>query len=220
MKTAGLIGGLGPESTMDYYRRIVDACNPAPPLIINSLDVQKIIAFMTSDRAAAVDYLVREIQRLADAHADFGAIAANTPHILFDEVQARSAIPLISIVETVYTAARTAGLKRLGLLGTRFTMREGLYPDAAVPTLEEQELIHDKYINELLEGRFLPKTRALLLRIVDQLIERHHIDGLILGGTELPLLLRDTSYHGVRFLDTTAIHVDAIVAAIHSDAAI
>src|SRR5207253_10985015 len=73
------------------------------------------------DRAAAVDYLVREIQRLADAHADFGAIAANTPHILFDEVQARSAIPLISIVETVYTAARTAGLKRLGLLDRKST---------------------------------------------------------------------------------------------------
>jgi aspartate racemase len=93
-----------------------------------------------------------------------------------------------------------------------------LYRDAIAPSAEEQDIVHDKYLNEVVKGKFLPETREKLLRIADRLIDEEHIDGLILGGTELPLLLRDEMYRGVPLLDTTAIHVDAIVTAIQSDA--
>ena len=215
MRRAGLVGGLGPESTIDYYHRIVEAV-PDAEIIINSIVVQKMIDYITSDRAAAADYLVRAIDQLARAGADFAAITANTPHIVFDRVAPRSALPLISIVDAARNAARERGLQRVGIFGTRFTMQERLYGDAITPTPAEQDTIHDKYMNELLKGSFRNETREQLLRIADRLIDEHHIDGLILGGTELPLLLRDKSYRGIPLLDTTAIHVEAIMKAIRS----
>jgi len=217
LKIAGLVGGLGPESTIDYYRRIVTAC-PDAEIIINSIVIRKFLDLIANDRRAATDYLVRAIEQLARAGADFGAITANTPHIVFDEVQARSPIPLISIVGATENAARARGLARLGIFATRFVVQARLYRDAIAPSAEEQEIVHDKYLNEVVKGKFLPETREKLLRIADRLIDEEHIDGLILGGTELPLLLRDEMYRGVPLLDTTAIHVDAIVTAIQSDA--
>ncbi len=215
MKTAGLIGGIGPESTIDYYRQIISACRERsasyPSLIINSIDLPKMLDFIATDRDAATEYLVAEVKRLAHAGADFAALAANTPHIVFDAIRRRSPIPMISIVEVTCNAARAAGLKRLGLFGTRFTMQGRLYPEAIIPAPDEQELIHEKYMNELVKGTLLPETRMKLLEIAERMIDRDRIDGLILGGTELPLLLRDTSVRGVPLLDTTKIHVNAIV---------
>ncbi|HEY6844197.1 MAG TPA: amino acid racemase [Thermoanaerobaculia bacterium] len=215
MRRAGLVGGLGPESTIDYYHRIVEAV-PDAEIIINSIVIQKMIEYISNDRAAAADYLVRAIEQLARAGAGFAAITAITPHIVFDRVVPRSALPLISIVDAARNAARERGLQRLGLFATRFTMQARLYGDAITPAAAEQDVIHDKYMNELLKGTFRDATREQLLRIADRLIDEHHIDGLILGGTELPLLLRDKSYRGIPLLDTTAIHVEAIVRAIQS----
>jgi aspartate racemase len=165
------------------------------------------------------DYLVAEVERLARAGADFGLLASNTPHIVFDEIRRRSPIPLISIVETTCQSAKALGLKKLGLFGTRFTMQGRFYPDVfsregirlAVPDPEEQTYIHDKYLGELVHGVIRPETRAGLLRIVEQLKERNGIDGLILGGTELPSILQDAGDRGIPFLDTTKIHVERVV---------
>jgi aspartate racemase len=227
MKTVGIIGGIGPESTIEYYRLLIagyrertrDDSNPS--IIINSIDVNKLLDFMERrelDRAA--EYLSVEVQRLARAGADFGLVAANTPHIVFDEVSSRSPIPLLSIVEATCEAARTLGLKRLGLFGTRYTMKARFYADVfsregmtlIMPDDDEQAYIHDKYINELLKNIFLPETRERLLLIVDQLRARENIEGLILGGTELPLILNDVQDREIPFLDTTRIHVNAAVA--------
>jgi aspartate racemase len=112
------------------------------------------------------------------------------------------------------------GLKRLGLFGTLFTMQGQFYPEVfskagmalVKPDGGEQAYIHNKYMSEMVQGTFLPETRERLLAIVDRLREREGIDGIILGGTELPLILRDDAREGVRFLDTTRIHVKAIVA--------
>ena len=227
MKTVGIIGGIGPESTIDYYRSMIavyrqestDGSNPS--IIINSVNMQKVLAMFEASKFGEVaEYLAPELQRLAEAGADFGLLAANTPHIVFDEIQRRSPIPLISIVQATCDAAKARGLKRLGLFGTRFTMRGRFYPDVfskegialSVPEPDEQDYIHDKYMNELVKGIFLPETRAGLLAIVDRLAEREKIDGVILGGTELPLILRDAEHHGIPFLDTTQIHVRAAVA--------
>jgi aspartate racemase len=227
MKTVGIIGGIGPESTIDYYRSMIatyrqesaDGSNPS--IVINSINMPKMVAlFDANELDEVVEYLGPELQRLAGAGADFGLLAANTPHIVFDEVQRRSPIPLISIVEATCDAAKARGLKRLGLFGTRFTMRGRFYPDVfskagiavSVPEPDEQDYIHDKYMGELVKGILLPETRAGLLAIVDRLAVREKIEGLILGGTELPLILRDAEYHGIPFLDTTQIHVRAAVA--------
>lgn len=227
MKTAGIIGGIGPESTIEYYRFIIEAYREQkpdgsyPPLIINSINLKMLIDLMEANELAEVaERLVAEVNRLARAGADFGLFASNTPHIVFDEVRRRSPIPLISIVEAACEAAKDLGLKRLGLFGTRFTMRAQFYPEVfsrkgmtlVVPDEGEQDYIHDKYMGELLKDIFLPETRQGLLMIVDRLKEREGIEALILGGTELPLILRDVTDRGIPFLDTTRIHVKAVVA--------
>ena len=116
MVTAGLVGGLGPESTIDYYRRILEAWrqhdpSSSPSLVIDSLDVQRGLQLVASDRAAFTDYLLESIRRLAAAGVDFIAITANTPHLVFDELAAHSSVPLISIVEVSARAARQRALQ-------------------------------------------------------------------------------------------------------------
>ena len=227
MKTVGVIGGIGPESTIEYYRLLVAAYRAQktdgsyPPIIINSINLKAVVDLLEANNLAGVaDCFVGEIQKLAGAGAECGLLAANTPHIVFDEIRRRSPIPLVSIVEATCEAARVSGLKRLGLLGTRFTMQGKFYPSVfssaqialVMPQPDEQIYIHEKYMNELVKGIILPETRQGLLRIVDRLREQHGIDGLILAGTELPLILGDVTNRGIPFLDTTRIHVQAIAA--------
>jgi aspartate racemase len=226
MRTSGMIGGLGPESTVDYYRSIIArfrALKPDggyPHVIINSLDVDKGIALLDAGRLGELaDYLTTGVELLVRAGADFGFIAANTPHLVFDEVQRRSAIPLLSIVRVTCDYTKALGLKKVGLFGTGFTMRASFYPEefqragiALVrPKESEREFIHGKYIGELLNNRFLPETRTEILNIAQRMRSEDGIEALVLAGTELPLLLRDTASPGIEFLDTTVIHVKAIV---------
>jgi aspartate racemase len=227
MKTLGIIGGIGPESTIEYYRAIIAgyrerrADGDYPSIIINSINLTRMIDLITANELAVVtDTLVAEVERLARAGADFGLLASNTPHIVFDEVQSRSSIPLLSIVQAACDTAKVLGLKKVGLFGTRFTMQAGFYPavfakagiEAILPQLDEQTFIHEKYMGELLNNIFLEETRERLLAIVGRMKKRDGIEALILGGTELPLILRDSSSTGIPFLDTIQIHAKAAVA--------
>jgi len=227
MKTVGIIGGLGPESTVDYYQRIIalyrqrTADGHYPEFIVVSVDLRKGLDFMDANELSGMaDYLLEAIGRLARAGADFAIISANTPHIVFDDVAPNSPIPLISIVEATCAAAKARKLKRLALVGTRYTMQANFYPkvlaregiDLLMPEREDQDYIHEKYFSELVPGKFLPETRAGLLAIVDRMKAKSGIDGVILAGTELPLLLRDPDHNGIPFLDTTKIHCEAAVA--------
>src|SRR5215510_1822650 len=124
MKTAGIIGGIGPESTLEYYRLIVALYrerNPNgsyPRLVINSIDLQTMRKLIEANNLPDLtEFLLGEIRKLADAGADFGALSANTPHLVFDALRRRSPIPLISIVEVTCETAKARGLKRLGLFG-------------------------------------------------------------------------------------------------------
>jgi len=225
MRTLGIIGGIGPESTIDYYRLIISTYRERkgdesyPSVVINSIDLNTVRDLVTAGQLKSLaEHLVSEIHKLARAGAHLGLLAANTPHIVFDEIQQGSPIPLISIVQATCHAAKTLGLNRLGLVGTRFTMQGRFYFDVfsrqditlVVPDEDEQTYIHDKYMNELVNGMFLPETRQQLLNIVQRLKNRDHIQALILGGTELPLILRDADA-GIPFLDTARIHVGAAV---------
>ena len=225
MKTLGLIGGTGPESTVEYYRLLTaqhreKADGALPLLIINSVNLKQLIEWMGANELGKVtDYLVNAIEQLQKAGADFGALTANTAHIVFDELKQRCSLPLISIVEAACERVQSLGLKTVGLFGTRYTMQAPFYPKVfsrtdvklVMPNDQEQEFIHDKYFNELLKDLFLPETRAGLLAIADEMKARDGIEGLILGGTELPLLLRDEEHNGIRLLDTTRIHVDRLL---------
>ena len=227
MKTLGIIGGLGPESTLDYYQRIIALFRERtgdkhyPEFVIVSVNLRKGLDFMeANDLSGMANYLLEGIDKLARTGADFGIISANTPHIVFDDVASRSPIPLISIVEATCATARTQNLKRLALFGTRYTMQAKFYPkvfareaiELLVPDSSDQDYIHDKYFSELVPGKFLPETRAGLLAVVDRMKGTNDIDGVILAGTELPLILRDPIHNGIPFLDTTKIHVEAAVA--------
>ncbi len=226
MRTAGMIGGLGPESTIDYYRSIIARVRARKPetgyphVIINSLDVDKGIAMLDAGRLDNLaEYIGAGVESLARAGADFGFIAANTPHLVFDEVQRGSAIPLLSIVHATCNHARALGLRKVGLFGTGFTMRASFYPEAfqragitlVRPKEAEQEFVHRKYIGELLKNQFLPETRKEILSVAQRMKNEDGIEALVLAGTELPLLLRDSGSPGIDFLDTTVIHVEAIV---------
>lgn len=226
MKLLGIIGGIGPESTVDYYQTIVGLYRERKPdgsypaLVINSVDMQRLRnAFEAGELAAIVDYILPELHRLQRAGADFGLLAANTPHLVFDDLQRQSPIPLISIVAVTCDAAKARGLKRLALFGTRFTMTARLYPDVfskegiavVIPEPADQDYIHEKYLGELVNGIFLPETRGGLLAIVDRMARQNNIDGVILGGTELPLILREPDHNGIPFLNTTRIHCEAAI---------
>jgi aspartate racemase len=227
MKTLGIIGGIGPESTVVYYRQIVASYREQkqdgsyPPILINSIDLTKMLDLIGANELAQVTaYLVGEVEKLARAGADFGLLAANTPHLVFDGISRQSPIPLISIVEVTCEAAQALGLEKIGLFGTRFTMKERFYPDEfskagialVIPEQEEQTYIHDKYMTELVNGIILPETRERLLSIVKRMIEQQGIEGLILGGTDLSLIFKDVQQVGIPFLDTTQIHVKCAVA--------
>jgi len=226
MKIIGMIGGIGPESTIDYYRRLLEGAqkrNPGGPalqIIINSIDLQKGLDLLGRNQLNELtEYIVPEVMRLHSAGVDFGFLAANSPHIVFGDIARRSPIPLVSIVEATCAEAKRQQFTHVGLFGTRFTMNGRFYPEVftreglqlTVPTADEQDYIHDKYLNELIPGKFLPETRDGLLAIATRMKKQDGIQALILGGTELPLILTDSSLLGVPFLDTTQIHVDAIL---------
>jgi aspartate racemase len=220
----GLVGGLGPESTVDYYRRIIERWqktdpSTTPAMVIDSLDPSKALRLVASDRTAFVDYILGSIHRLEGAGVDFIAITANTPHLAFDELAARSSVPMLSIVEVCAEEAKRRGLRRPLLLGTRFTMEAEFYPsvlarhglDVVVPDETDRTWVHARYVDQLLEGDFRDETRDEFVALVARIRSARGTDAVILGGTELPLLLRADRVAGLPVLDTTELHVRAIV---------
>lgn len=229
MTRVGLVGGLGPESTIDYYRRILAAWErdeplSAPALLIDSLDVKLGLRLVEHDRAGLVEYLLASLDRLRRAGVDFAVLTANTPHLVFDDLAARTPLPLLSIVEVCADEAARRGLTRLALLGTRFTMEAPFYPTVfgrrgmtvVAPEPDDRTWLHERYVGELLKGDFRAETREGVVGLVERLRGRERVEAVILGGTELPLLLTDDAVAGLPVLDTTALHVAAIVRRLRS----
>ena len=224
MQRLGLVGGLGPESTIDYYRRILEASRRAelsesPSIVIDSLDVDRGLYLSGNDRAGLIEYVMGSIERLTNAGADFIAIAANTPHMVFDELAQQSRVPIVSIVEACAAEAARRGLRKLLLLGTRFTMEAPFYPtvfarnqvEIVSPDASDRVWVHDRYVNRLLKGDFKDEVRREFVALITRMRDEHRLDGVVLGGTELTILLGDPVVAGLPMLDTTALHVQAIV---------
>jgi aspartate racemase len=224
MKTIGMVGGIAPESTIDYYRTLLSTAQErgvaeAPSILIDSLDVKRLLALATADdRDGLAAYLLQSVAALARGGAGVAFIAANTPHLVFDAVEAGAPIPLVSIVTATCAEAERRGLKRLALIGTRFTMQGGFYQAAfasrgleiVLPAGDDLAYVHDKYVGELVRAIFNADTRTGYLDVLRRLRADAAIDGVILGGTELPLLLRGVDYP-LPMLDTTRIHVNAVL---------
>jgi aspartate racemase len=224
MASVGLVGGLGPESTIDYYRRIIETweredSSTAPSIVIDSLDFRQALRLVGNDRPGLIEYLLGSLRRLAAAGVDFVAMTANTPHIVFDELVSRSPVPLLSIVDVCAEEAHRRGLRRLALVGTRFTMEARFYPEACArygvaviaPNEADRGWVHERYVGQLLKGEFRDDTRREFISLVSRLRDQQSIDGVILAGTELPLLLTTSVISDLPVLDTTALHVAAIV---------
>lgn len=227
MKRIGLIGGLGPEATKLYYDGIIRYCKPYcgdelsnPEMVIYSANISILFGFLRdSDSSSAVEWFLGILRRLQRAGADFAAIGANTPHVYYADIEKESPLPMISIVQQTLRKAERMGLKKVGLMGTRFTMGEGFYQEVAsdlgitviVPNEKDRDYVDNALMTELRHGEVIDGTRRELLEIVSGMIEKSGIDGLILGCTELPMILRGP-YKGIPFLDTTDIHCRAIAA--------
>lgn len=226
MKQLGLIGGVGPESSIAYYRLIIKRFQERlntkdyPEIIINSINMTEMLDYVFSNRLERlIDFLVARISILEKSGVDFAAIASNTPHIVFDELTKRVNIPMISIVEETCKFIAQKNMKRVGLFGTKSTMTFGFYQKIAarygievfIPEAGNQDYIHEKYMTELVLNKIIPETKLQLLRIVTELQETKSIEGLILGGTELPLILSQSDFRDLEIFDTTRIHVESLV---------
>lgn len=222
----GIVGGTGPESTVDYYRSVVASWrrrNPDgshPRVIINSVEAGRIFRWLDEREFSQVaQELTDAVRELAAAGAGAALLASNATHLAFDEVEAAASIPLIHIVDATRDAAQAHGHHRLGILGTRFVMEAAMYPErfnalgmtVVLPRPDEMEYVHDRYFGELVQGSFLDDTRDGLVAIIETMRARDEIDGVILGGTELALILPNASYAGVPILNTVQIHVEAAV---------
>ena len=225
MKKTGIIGGIGPASTLDYYSGIISGVRTKhggedyPEIIIYSINMTEMLSLVSrKDWDALVTMLLAAIDSLSAAGADFAAIASNTPHIVFEQVQLQSALPLISIVDATCMQAQTKKVKRAVVVGTKFTMSSGLYSEAlekynitaVVPTESEQEAIHGIIFPKLEDGIVDLDDKQKMLGIVESLLSKHNADALILGCTELPLMIKDSDVDTI-VLNTTQIHIDSIV---------
>lgn len=228
MKKIGILGGLGPEATADYYKEIVkgfnalhgDASLTYPEIVIYSVTMSKFIGLLEEKKyPEAAGYLADCVRQLQKAGVDFAAISANTPHLLFDSIQAKVELSLLSIVEACALEAKRTKRNNCLLLGTKFTMQNDFYQKTfkkygiyvIVPGASEINLIHTKLFTELELGIFKEETKQELLGIVQTISKRENIDAVILGCTQFPLLFTASSYLNLPFLNTTKIHVNAII---------
>ena len=225
MKKAGIIGGIGPASTLDYYDGIIKGVRRLsdnedyPRFAVNSINMTEMIKYVAGgemDKLTAM--LVAAIDELEDAGAEFAAIASNTPHIVFDAVRSRCSLPLISIVDETCRYAQTAGCRRVIVLGTLFTMRSGLYTkafeklgiQALVPDKRVQEEVYGIIYPNLENGLVIEEEKDRLLGISERLLRMHGADALVLGCTELPLAIKPGELDTL-LLNTAQIHIDSIV---------
>ncbi len=225
MKKLGLVGGMGPESTIPYYHDIVYGVQEKigkpffPNITIESVNVFDVLRLCDEKKYDELtEYLMCAIHNLVKSGADFIALSANTPHIVFDDLQKKSSVPLISIVEATRDEALRLQKQKLGLIGTIFTMTGDFFKtpflnagiEIVVPTADEMDYINRKISSELELGIVKEDTLGKFQEIITRMQKEQGIEAIILGCTELPLLLND-EVSPVMCLDTMKIHIQALI---------
>jgi len=221
MKKIGILGGMSPESTVLYYEHITRAYTTRfgdygyPEILIYSVNFQKFVDWQHNGQwDQTIGEMAGALEKLRRAGADFGLIATNTMHIVFDEVQRAVQMPLLSIVEATAGAVHEAGIRSVGLLGTVFTMKERFFRDglersgiaAIVPEPEDQRQVNDVIYQELCRGEIRPDSRRLFLEIIERL-RQHGAEGIILGCTEIPLLV-EPRHCDLPLFNTALLHAE------------
>lgn len=216
---------MGPESTIPYYHDIVYGVQNKigrdffPNLTIESVNVFDVLRLCSEEKYDELtEYLMNAINNLVDCGADFVALSANTPHIVFDNLQEKSTVPLVSIIEATRDEAIRLNMRKLGLLGTIFTMKNDFFKipfydsniEIVIPNIEEMEFINKKISSELELGIIKEETLEHFQKIIERMKEECGIEAIILGCTELPLILND-EVSPVPCLDTMKIHIEALI---------
>lgn len=224
MKTIGLIGGMSWESTADYYRYINQGVNRrlgglhSAKCMLYSCDFEEVVRLQKAGAWGEAAALLADAARKLEAGGcDAILICTNTMHVVAGEVQQAAGIPLLNIVDATADRVKTNGLRKVGLLGTLYTMEHSFYTDrlreqgldAIVPDEEDRLRVHEVIFNELCKGELNPDSKSDFMRIVERLRERG-AEGVILGCTEIPLLLKQGDVD-VPLFDTTLIHAEAAV---------
>ena len=225
MKKIGLVGGMTPESTVAYYRMIIDLGRQTwddpvhnPVILIYSIDLAEIVAHQdVGDLDRVVDVLVDALETLRCAGAEVGALTANTPHLYLDRIRSRTQLPLISIVDATLEKVRGLAVDRALLLGTRATMEGAMFPEAfaadgieiVVPDGDERTFINRSIYHDLASGRVTPELRERYLEICRRQIVDNSVDAIILGCTEIPLVLSSDDFQ-MPVVDTAQCHAEAI----------
>jgi aspartate racemase len=221
-KVIGIIGGMSPESTVEYYRHIVHTYKEKygdhsfPEIVVYSVSFQPYIEWTWSEQWSEIaSGLSSSAQNLEAAGADFLVIATNTMHIVIEDIRKSVQIPILSLLDVVGNAITEKGLKTVGLLGTKFTMEKTFYPEAMAlkgvkvitPDPEDQELINTIIYEELVAGKILNQSRIEFVNIINKLIA-NGAEGIILGCTEIPLLIHASDVD-ITLFDTTCLHAEA-----------
>lgn len=224
MKKIGIIGGMSPESTCEYYKLLTRGYNrikggiSSPRLIIDSLDLQEITNWMDAqDYDSLLARLLESAKILILGGAEVIIMATNTPHIVFDRLEKEVKVPMLSIMDATASKIVDMELKKVGLLGTRFTMRTNYYQKAfskynleiIVPSEEDQKIIDKIIWEELVYHKLTQQSKKQYLEVIDHLTSSG-AEGVILGCTEIPLLIQQEDCH-IPVFDTTNIHVNAVL---------
>ena len=226
MKKVGILGGIGPESTIEYYRLLITLfrqklnTDQYPEILIQSIDMTEMLGYVFNNQLdELVAFLRAKIRILEKSNVDYVALASNTPHLVFEELANVVDVEMISIVEETSKIIKNKGIEKVGLLGTKSTMRKGFYQkigknygiEMVIPNEKNQNYIHEKYMNELVFNQIIPETKTALLQIINELEINENIKGIVLGGTELPLILNQKDFNTLEVFNTTEIHVNAIL---------
>jgi len=225
MKKVGLIGGIGPASTMVYYSEIIKACREItkddnyPEILINSINMTGMLKLVAAnDRKSLVELLSAEIDKLISIGAELIAVASNTPHMVINELIEKTFVPVISIVEETCKYAKNLNLKKVLFTGTLFAMSNDFYAKALaqngieciMPDDNDKEKIHSIIFPDLENGIINEKDKLAFKIICNKIIIERNIDGLILGCTELPLMIKHEDFD-IAVIDTMDVHIRGIV---------
>jgi len=225
MKKIGIIGGIGPASTVEYYNRIISEYRKIsndenyPQLFINSVNMTEMLGYLSAnDNDNLVNMLVKEIEKLIVIGADYIAIASNTPHCVINEVIEKANIPIISIVDETCKYVKSKKIKKVLLTGTRFTMDRDFYSKALkkydieciVPNDNEKDIIHEIIFPDLENGIIVEKSKVIFKEICNKIIKSENADGILLACTELPLMIKENDFE-ITVVDTMEIHIKSIL---------
>ncbi len=225
MKKIGLIGGTGPESTLVYYRELNTRINERtlgrkfPEMSIESVDLFTALKFVSEDRYDELtEYLYGKIKNLEEGGAEIVALTAATMHVVYDRLKEKVSVPFVSIPEAAADFAIKKGYKKVGLLGTIFTMEKDYLSKAftekgvevVVPDKASRVLVNDIISKELEFGDVKAASVDKLLSVIKDMMLKENIDAVILGCTELPLAINEEN-SPVNVLDIMEIHINKLV---------